>query len=100
MDNFSLEILGTTAGCVLFVEVVTQLLKEKLKKCPTQFLSYILSAGCLIFKTLVLESGTIDGWREWSMVLANAVFISLASNGGYSLIQRMSPGEETYIPKH
>lgn len=88
----SWEVLGTYGGALIMVGLLTQLIKGHgfVKKIPTQLLTYILSVIVLVLAevfTGAIEIGAIV------QTLFNAVIISIASNGGYNLIQRATGAE-------
>lgn len=80
--------LGTYAGAAALVALITQLTKELryINKIPTQVWSYILAVVILIASQAF--TGTLTG-SSAALALANGVLVSLASNGGYSLITRV-----------
>lgn len=87
MEFFDWGMLGTYAGAVLAVGILTQLTKgiKWIEKIPTQIWSYALS---LI--VLILAQVFGDGITAQSAVLAvfNAAVVSLAANGGYEALSR------------
>ena len=87
MEFFDWTMLGTFAGAVLAVGVLTQLTKgiKWIEKIPTQIWSYALS---LIVLILAQVFGT--GISAQSAVLAvfNAAVVSLSANGGYTALNR------------
>lgn len=80
--------LGTYAGAAALVALITQLTKELryINKIPTQVWSYILAVVILIASQIF--TGTLTG-SSATLALANGVLVSLAANGGYSLITRV-----------
>lgn len=87
MEFFDWTMLGTFAGAVMAVCILTQITKgiKWLEKIPTQIWSYALS---LI--VLILAQVFGDGISAQSAVLAmfNAAVVSLAANGGYEALNR------------
>ena len=89
--------LGSYAGAVMAVGVLTQVSKEipGVRRIPTQLWSYLLS-----FTTLVLAMAFTSGISMQGTVLAafNAAIVSLAANGGYSALtgmkQNVYPADE------
>jgi len=87
-DFMTWETLGTYAGALAMVLLLTQLTKELsfLKSVPTQILSYI-------FALIVIVPATyfINGLNMELLILClfNAVIISIASNGGFTAIQKI-----------
>lgn len=92
-EFFTWERLGTYAGAAALVALVTQLTKELpyIKKIPTQVWSYILAVLVLIASQVF--TGTLSA-SSAALSLANGVLVSLASNGGYSLITRVKGAAE------
>lgn len=92
-EFFSWDDLGTYAGAAALVALVTQLTKELpyIKKIPTQVWSYILAVLVLIASQVF--TGTLSA-SSAALSLANGVLVSLASNGGYSLITRVKGAAE------
>ena len=88
MEFFTWDKLGTYAGAAALVALVTQLTKELpyVKKIPTQVWSYILAVIVLIASQAF--AGSLSG-SSAALALANGVLVSLAANGGYSLITRV-----------
>lgn len=87
-EFFTWDNLGTYAGAAALVALITQLTKELryINKIPTQVWSYILAVVILIASQIF--TGTLTG-SSAALALANGVLVSLASNGGYSLITRV-----------
>lgn len=92
-EFFTWDRLGTYAGAAALVALVTQLTKELpyVKKIPTQVWSYILAVLVLIASQVF--TGTLSA-SSAALSLANGVLVSLASNGGYSLITRVKGAAE------
>lgn len=92
MEFFDWSMLGTYAGAVMAVGVLTQLTKgiAFVEKIPTQIWSQALS---LIVLILAQVFGT--GISAESAVLAvfNAAVVSLAANGGYEVLNRATFGK-------
>lgn len=88
MEFFDWSILGTLAGAVAAVAVLTEITKglPGIKRIPTQIWSYILALGVLI-----CAQAFTAGLTASSAVLAlvNAAMVSLAANGGYEAISRL-----------
>jgi len=87
-EFFTWDKLGTYAGAAVLVALITQLTKELpyVKKIPTQVWSYILAV--LVLLASQLFTGSLS-WASAALSLANGVLVSLAANGGYSLITRV-----------
>lgn len=93
MEFFTWEMLGTAAGSALAVGVLTQITKDVpfIKTIPTQVWSYILSLVVLLLAQvfgpgLTAESGVL--------AVFNAAIVSLASNGGFDAIKRITEKDE------
>ena len=88
MEFFDWSILGTLAGAVAAVAVITEITKSLpgIKKIPTQIWSYALALAVLI-----CAQAFTAGLTASSAVLAlvNAAMVSLAANGGYEAISRL-----------
>ena len=95
MEFFDWSILGTLAGAVAAVAVITEITKGLpgvklrllgVKRIPTQIWSYVLA---LI--VLICAQAFTAGLTASSAVLAlvNAAMVSLAANGGYEAISRL-----------
>lgn len=92
MEFFDWTMLGTFAGAVIAVCILTQITKgiKWLEKIPTQIWSYALS-----LVVLILAQVFGDGISAQSAVLAmfNAAVVSLAANGGYEALNRATYGK-------
>lgn len=90
---FDWSYLATFAGCLLAVGIFTELLKNIgfIKKIPTQIFSWVLA---LI--VLVLAQVFTTGITAESAILAvvNSAVVSLAANGGYEALNRLT-GKKT-----
>lgn len=82
------DVLGSYAGSVLAVVLITQLTKElpHIAKIPTQIWSYVLAVVILIASHAFNGSLTFS---NAALSLVNSVMVSLAANGGYSMITRI-----------
>lgn len=87
MEFVSWELLGTYAGAMAMVGMITQLTKniKFIAKIPTQLWSYILALIVLYAANLFL--GSIN-WSNAVLILFNAALVSLGANGGYEGIVR------------
>lgn len=87
MEFVSWEILGTYAGAMAMVGVITQLTKEIkfISKIPTQLWSYVLALVVMYASNLFL--GTLT-WSNAVLILFNSALVSLGANGGYEGIAR------------
>lgn len=93
MSFFDWTFLGTFAGALAAVALITELIKElpALKKVPTQFVSWILAFIILILAQLF--TGTLSAQSAVLCVL-NGAMVSLAANGGYAALKRMMGGKD------
>lgn len=93
MDQFfTWETLATLAGCAAATGIVTQLLKDALKKIPTQLLSYIIAL--LILSAATAATGSASDWTGWAIVPLNAVIVSLSANGAFAAVKRATGGDK------
>ena len=93
MDEFfSWEMLGSFAGAAAATGIVTQAVKGIFQKIPTQLVSYVIAV--VILGVATTATGGTPDWTGWALVPLNAVVVSLASNGGFEAIKRMSPKNE------
>ena len=83
-EFFTWELLGTYAGAVLGVTLITQFTKDWIK-IPTQLFSYIVSVIVLVSSSIV---GSGVNFANIVLCLVNGVVVSLASNGAYSAVTR------------
>ena len=91
MSFFDWSYLGTFAGALAAVALITELIKELpgLKKVPTQFVSWILAFVILILAQLF--TGTLSAQNAVLSVF-NGAMVSLAANGGYAALKRVMSG--------
>lgn len=85
---FDWGVLGTMAGAVGAVAVLTQITKKipGIVKLPTQVWSYLLAALILVLALIFGEDEvTANGVV---LALINAAVVSLAANGGYEALTR------------
>ena len=92
MEFFDWSMLGTYAGAVMAVGILTQITKgiKWVEKIPTQVWSYMLS-----FVVLILAQVFGDGisWQSAVLAMFNAAVVSLAANGGYEALNRVGHKE-------
>ena len=88
MEFFDWSILGTLAGAVAAVAVLTEITKNLpgVRRIPTQIWSYVLALGVLICAQAFTGGLTASGAV---LALVNAAMVSLAANGGYEAISRL-----------
>lgn len=87
MEFVSWELLGTYAGAMAMVGVITQLTKDIkfIAKIPTQLWSYVLALVVMYAANLFQGSLT---WSNAVLILFNSALISLGANGGYEGLAR------------
>ena len=92
-EFFTWDMLGSYGGAILCVALVTQLTKELpyIKQIPTQLWSYILAVLILLCSQLFTGKFTTS---SAVLCLFNGVTISLAANGGYTLITRVAKAKD------
>lgn len=93
MSFFDWSYLGTFAGALAAVALITELIKglPALKKVPTQFVSWVLAFVILILAQLF--TGTLSAQNAVLSVL-NGAMVSLAANGGYAALKRVVGGKD------
>ena len=90
-EFFTWALLITFAGASAATSIVTQFLKEPLRKIPTQFLSYIVALIVLLLATAATGSATY--WGDWALIPFNAILVSMASNGTFAAVSRFRSGK-------
>lgn len=97
-DFVTWEIIGTYAGAVMVVGLITQLLKyfPVIEKIPTQILSYALSFVILTASQLALNTFSL---ASLGLNLVNAVLVSLAANGAYTAMTKIIANQEERIER-
>lgn len=90
---FDWTYLGTFAGCLAAVMLITQLIKDVpgINKIPTQYVSWALAFVILIGAQAV--AGALD-IQSAALTLMNAGAVSLAANGGYEALNRITSGKQ------
>lgn len=95
MEFFDWEILGTYAGAVFAVAVLTQITKHipGIRAIPTQIWAY-----CLSVAVLCAAMAFTGGFEPSGAVLAlfNAALVSLSANGGYAAVERIQDSLTDY----
>ena len=88
MEFVTWELLGTYAGAMAMVGIVTELTKDVkfISKIPTQIWSYFLALIVLYAANYFLGLLTLS---NAILILFNAVLVSLGANGGYDGISRL-----------
>lgn len=91
MEFVSWELLGTFAGAMAMVGIITQLTKNVkfISSIPTQLWSYIVSLVVMYCANFFL--GTLDASNA-VLILFNAGLVSLGANGGYEGVLRAFSG--------
>ena len=93
MEFVTWELLGTYAGAMAMVGVITQLTKNNkfISKIPTQLWSYILAIVVMLCADLFLEQLTLS---KAILTIFNAALVSLGANGGYEGLVRVFSKEQ------
>lgn len=91
MNFFDWAYLGTFAGALAAVALITQMIKNLpgIKRIPTQLMSWILAVIVLIMAQWF--GGTLDA-QNAVICLFNGAMVSLAANGGYAALKRVMGG--------
>lgn len=87
MEFVTWELLGTYAGAMAMVGVITQLTKniKFISAIPTQVWSYILALVVMYSANFFLGQLTLS---NAILILFNSALVSLGANGGYEGIVR------------
>ena len=88
MEFVTWEVLGTYAGAMAMVGVITQMTKniKFISEIPTQIWSYVLALVVMYSANFFLGQLTAS---NAVLVLFNAGLVSLGANGGYEGLTRM-----------
>ncbi len=88
-ELFTWQMLGTYAGCTAAVGLITQFIKGVgvLSRVPTQLVSYVLALVLMMLSAAFMDGITVEGAV---LTVFNAVVVSLASNGGYTAVERVA----------
>lgn len=91
MEFFDWSMLGTSAGAVMAVAVLTQITKgiKYIEKIPTQVWSQALSLLVLVLAQVFGGACSLQGIV---LCIFNAAVVSLAANGGYEAVVRIANG--------
>jgi len=91
MEFFDWSILNTYAGAALAVAYIVEMTKTlpTIINIPTQLWSYLVSLITLLLAMAFDVGFTLQGA---GLAVFNAVLVSLASNGGYDVVQRVKNG--------
>jgi len=66
-EFFTWAMLGTYAGAVVAVTLITQLVKEWLKTIPTRIVSYVIALAVLLLAAAF--NGLQSAWEWFSAIL-------------------------------
>jgi len=90
MEFFDWNTLGSHAGAVCAVGVITQITKNLplIRRIPTQLYSYLIALAVL---SLALIFGPGANASELTLTLFNAALVSLSANGGHEALTRLAP---------
>lgn len=91
MNFFDWSYLGTFAGALAAVALITQMIKNLpgIKRIPTQLMSWVLAVVVLLLAQWF--GGTLDA-QSAVLSLFNGAMVSLAANGGYAALKRVMGG--------
>lgn len=92
MNFFDWSYLGTFAGALVAVTLLTELTKNLpgIKRIPTQLYSWLLAFVVLILSILFTDALSI---QNAALSVLNAAMVSLAANGGYAALKRITEGK-------
>lgn len=84
-EYFTWDMLGTYAGAILAVTLMTQFVKGLgfVKKIPTRIVSYVFSIIVMILALVFTGTITVSACV---LTLINAVIVSVAANGTYDAL--------------
>lgn len=91
-DFFTWTMLATFAGVSAATAIITQFVKGYLPKIPTQIVSYVIALVLLVLATAA--TGGAADWTYWAILPLDAVLVSLASNGTYAAVHRVTSSKE------
>jgi hypothetical protein len=93
MEFVTWDLLGTYAGAMAMVGVITQMTKNVkfISKIPTQVWSYILALAVMLCANLFLGELTLS---NAVLTIFNAALVSLGANGGYEGLVRVFSNEK------
>lgn len=87
-EFFTWTLLATFAGASAATAIITQFVKEALSKIPTQIVSYVIALVVLLVATAA--TGGVSDWTGWAIVPLNAILVSLAANGSFVAVTRIT----------
>ena len=90
MEFVTWTTLGTYAGCLAMVLVITQFTKKLpfVSKIPTQLWSFVLA---MLVLNLANYFTTGETMSSITLSVFNAIVISLAANGGFTSLNKAFP---------
>lgn len=93
---FSWSSLGTFAGALAAVMLITELVKDVplLKKVPTQLVSWVLGTAVLVLAHVFSDG--LD-WQRGALCILNGALVALAANGGYAAVKRIFTGTSEVV---
>lgn len=93
MEFVTWDLLGTYAGAMAMVGVITQMTKNVkfISKIPTQVWSYILAVVVMLCASLFQGQLTLS---NAVLTIFNAALVSLGANGGYEGLVRVFSNEK------
>lgn len=92
-EFFTWTLLATFAGASAATAIITQFLKGPLAKIPTQLVSYVIAL--IILAVATAATGGASDWAGLAIIPLNAVIVSLAANGAYDGVVRITSGKTT-----
>lgn len=92
MNFFDWTVLGTFAGALAAVALITELIKSLpgISRIPTQIVSWVLAVGVLLLSQTF--TGALSA-QNAVLSLLNGAMVSLAANGGYAALKRILSGK-------
>ncbi len=93
MEFTTWSILGTYAGSLAMVLIITQITKNVavLQKTPTQVWSYIVALFILLLAEIFSGAFSLEAA---ALCLFNAAVVALGANGGYEAIARVAASKK------
>ena len=91
INFFDWTYLGTFAGALAAVILITELIKEVpgVKRIPTQLVSWVLAYLVIILAQVFTHVLSV---QSAVLALFNAALVSLSANGGYEAVKRFKRG--------
>ena len=93
INFFDWTYLGTFAGALAAVILITELIKEipGIKRIPTQLVSWVLAYIIIILAQVFTNVLSV---QSAVLALFNAALVSLSANGGYEAVKRFTRGND------